>query len=182
LVKALEQLENELSIPFPQNYISEINMGLEKWLSALQNVLECGVMLFIDYGYTASEYYHPERTEGSLLCHYRHRVHTDPFYYPGLQDITTSVNFTAVADCADKSGLNVNGYTNQTYFLFGCGIDNLVSSMNAQDIKAQTKTAQQVRTLTIPEEMGERFKVISLTKNYDHTLMGFSILDQRIRL
>ncbi len=182
LLKALEQIENELSVPFPQGYISEINMNLGKWLSAIEQVLERGVMLFIDYGYTASEYYHPERTEGSLLCHYRHRVHANPFFYPGLQDITTSVNFTAVAECADTLGLNVNGYTSQTYFLFGCGLDNLVADMNSLDIKSQTNTSQQVKTLTMSEEMGERFKVMALTKDYDHTLMGFSVLDQRIRL
>jgi len=182
MVKVLEQLEHDLAYPFPENYISEINMDLEQWLSALEQVLESGAMLFIDYGYSASEYYHPERTDGSLLCHYRHRVHADPFYYPGLQDITTSVNFTAVAECADKVGLNVSGYTNQTYFLFGCGLDQLVADMDSQDIKSRIKIAQQVRTLTSPEEMGERFKVIALTKNYNNAMLGFSIMDQRVRL
>ena len=182
LVKGLELLEYVLSDPFPQNYISEINMDLEKWLSALQAVLECGVILLIDYGYSAAEYYHPDRTDGSLLCHYRHRVHADPFFYPGLQDITSSVNFTAVAECADTLGLNVDGYTSQTYFLFGCGLDNLVADMDSLDIKSQTKIAQQVRTLTMPEEMGERFKVMALTKSYDQALIGFSMKDQRIRL
>lgn len=139
-------------------------------------------MLFIDYGYSAAEYYHPERADGSLLCHYRHRVHAEPFYYTGLQDITTSVDFTAVAECADTLGLHVHGYTNQTYFLFGCGLDHLAAEMQTLDIKAQTKMAQQVRVLTMPEEMGERFKVIALTKNYHSALRGFSIMDQRGRL
>jgi len=175
-------LNIELTDPFPQYYISEINLDLDKWLSALKEVLERGVMLLIDYGYSASEYYHPDRTDGSLLCHYRHRVHADPFFYPGLQDITTSVNFTAVAECADTLGLNVDGYTNQTYFLFGCGLESLVADMNSLDIKLQTKLAQQVRTLTMPEEMGERFKIMALTKKYDLSLECFSIMDQRVRL
>ena len=182
LLKTLEKLDQELPNPFPQNYTSEINTGLESWLSALNDSLKRGVMLFIDYGYSVSEYYHPERKEGSLLCHYRHRVHADPFYYPGLQDITSSVNFTAVAECADKLGLSVNGYTNQTYFLFGCGLDSLIIDMASLDIKTQTIVTQQVRTLTMPEEMGERFKLMALTKDYDKALMAYSVMDQRVHL
>ncbi len=179
---ALQQLEDKLPMRLPENFISEINIDLGHWLSALNDVLEQGVMLFIDYGYSAAEYYHPEKSEGSLLCHYRHRVHADPFIYPGLQDITSSVNFTAVAECTDSLGMHVNGYTNQTYFLFACGLENLVADMNTLDSKARTKIAQQVRTLTMPEEMGERFKIMALTKKYDRVLQGFSLMDQRVRL
>ena len=182
LEKELIQLENKLPESLPENYISEINTDLEKWISGLEKILQRGVMLFIDYGYSTSDYYHPDRIDGSLLCHYRHRVHADPFFYPGLQDITTSVNFTAVAECADATGLHVNGYTNQAYFLFGCGLENLLANMTSLDIKSQTETAQQIRKLTMPEEMGERFKIIALTKDYDQTLIGFSIMDQRARL
>jgi len=182
LINSLQRLENDLSTSFPGNYISEINTQLVQWLNGLENILNKGVMLFIDYGYSTAEYYHPERRDGSLLCHYRHRVHADPFYYPGLQDITSSANFTAVAESADSIGLHVSGYTNQTYFLFGCGLENLLTDMNQLDIKAQTKIAQQVRVLTMPEEMGERFKVMALTKEYDHALRGFSLMDQRVRL
>ena len=182
LLKSLEELEGDLSTSFPENYISEINTQLEKWLNGLEKALNKGVMIFIDYGYSAAEYYHPERMDGSLLCHYRHRVHAAPFYYPGLQDITSSANFTAVAECAAAIGLHVSGYTNQTYFLFGCGLEGLLADMNQLDIKSQTKIAQQVRILTMPEEMGERFKVMALTKEYDNDLKGFAVMDQRVRL
>ncbi|GJM05112.1 MAG: SAM-dependent methyltransferase [marine bacterium B5-7] len=182
LLNSLEELENDLSTSFPENFISEINTQLGSWLSGLENVLNKGVMFFIDYGYSAAEYYHPERMDGSLLCHYRHRVHSDPFYNPGLQDITCSANFTAIAECADSIGLHVSGYTNQTYFLFGCGLEELLADMNQLDIKAQTKIAQQVRILTMPEEMGERFKVMALTKDYNSILQGFTLMDQRVRL
>jgi SAM-dependent MidA family methyltransferase len=182
LEKELTQLEDQLSEPLAENYISEINTDLAKWINGLEEVLQRGVMLFIDYGYSTSDYYHPERIGGTLLCHYRHRVHADPFLYPGLQDITASVNFTAVAECADAIGLHVNGYTTQAYFLFGCGLENLLADMATLDIKSQTETAQQVRKLTMPEEMGERFKIIALTKDCDPTLVGFSIMDQRARL
>jgi SAM-dependent MidA family methyltransferase len=179
---ALQYLEDKLPLRLPENFTSEINIDLGHWLSALNDVLEQGVVLFIDYGYSAAEYYHPEKSEGSLLCHYRHRVHADPFIYPGLQDITSAVNFTAVAEFADSLGLHVNGYTNQTYFLFACGLENLVADMNTLDSKVRIKIAQQVRTLNMPEEMGERFKVMALTKNYDRALQGFSLMDQRVRL
>ncbi len=182
LLNSLKRIEDDLSTSFTENYISEINTQLEQWLNGLEEVLNKGVMLFIDYGYSAAEYYHPERMDGSLLCHYRHRVHADPFYYPGLQDITSSANFTAIAECADSIGLHVSGYTNQTYFLFGCGLEDLLADMNQLEIKAQTKIAQQVRVLTMPEEMGERFKVMALTKDYDNVLKGFALMDQRVRL
>jgi SAM-dependent MidA family methyltransferase len=182
LKNILSQLESELKKSLPENYISEINTDIKKWLSGLDSVLQRGVMLFIDYGYSASEYYHAERTDGSLLCHYRHRVHADPFFYPGLQDITASVNFTAVAEAADSLGLHVSGYTNQTYFLFGCGLENLIAEVATLDTKSQTELAQQIRKLTMPEEMGERFKTIAFTKGFDQSLIGFSIMDQRVRL
>ena len=175
LLNSLRRLEDNLLTSFPENYISEINLQLEQWLNGIEEALNKGVMLFIDYGYSAAEYYHPERMDGSLLCHYRHRVHADPFYYPGLQDITSSANFTAIAECADSIGLHVSGYTNQTYFLFGCGLEDLLADMNQLEIKAQTKIAQQVRVLTMPEEMGERFKVMALTIDYDNVLKGFAL-------
>ena len=95
-----------------------------------------------------------------------------------MQDITTCVNFTAVAQYAEESGLNISGYTNRTYFLFGCGLENLVPEMNLLDSKSQTKVSQELRTLTMPDEMGERFKFIALTKKYNKKLLGFSKMNQ----
>jgi SAM-dependent MidA family methyltransferase len=182
LEKALTQLEHDLSKPFSEGYVSEININTKKWLSGLESILQRGAMLFVDYGYSVSDYYHPDRAEGTLLCHYRHRVHSDPFFYPGLQDITASVNFTDVAEAADSLGLHVNGYTNQAYFLFGCGLEKLLVDIASLDSRSHTEVTQQVIKLTMPEEMGERFKVIALAKDYDQSLIGFSIMDQRVRL
>ena len=120
--------------------------------------------------------------DGNLLCHYQHHVHNNPFFYPGLQDITTSVNFTAVAQHAEEIGLDVKGYTNQAYFLLGCGIDDLVADDNFSDIQSQIKISQQLKKLIMPEEMGERFKVIALTKKYDKELLCFSKMNQIDRL
>ena len=182
LTEHLKDLESKLPAPFPSNYYSEINVQLKEWLNIIQSTIDEGVILFIDYGYSVLDYYHPSRFDGNLLCHYRHHVHNDPFFYPGLQDITTSVNFSAVAEYAEDIGLNVSGYTNQVYFLFGCGLDDLVVKMNLQDISSQTKLSQELRKLTMPDEMGERFKVIGLTKKYNKKLICFSKMNQINRL
>ena len=182
LTNFLEKIENKLSRTFFVDYCSEINVNLKIWLDSVQSVIEKGVILFIDYGYSISDYYHPEKFDGNLLCHYRHHAHNDPFFYPGLQDITTSVDFTSVAECAEKIGLNVNGYTNQTYFLFGCGLENLVPNMDLLSIKSQTEISKELRSLIMPDEMGERFKFMALTKEYNKDLIGFSKMNQRNQL
>ncbi len=182
LIDNLTRLEKKLLTPFPNSYYSEININLKVWLNSIQSVIKKGVILLIDYGYSMSDYYHYEKSDGNLLCHYRHYVHNNPFFYPGLQDITTCVNFTAVAQYAEEIGLNISGYTNQTYFLFGCGLENLVPEMNLLDSKSQTKVSQELRTLTMPDEMGERFKFIALTKKYNKKLLGFSKMNQRSQL
>lgn len=182
LLKPLTQLESELPEVFPDGYVSEININTMQWLSGLETVLQNGVLLFIDYGYSKQEYYHPSRNDGTLLCHYRHHLHADPFFYPGLQDITTSVNFTDVAESAHSLGLHVSGYTNQAYFLFACGLEKLLGDIATLDTKSHIEVTQQVKKLTMPEEMGERFKVIALTKGFNQGLIGFSVMDQRARL
>tara|TARA_B100001540_G_scaffold161917_1_gene143274 strand:+ start:1484 stop:2662 length:1179 start_codon:yes stop_codon:yes gene_type:complete len=182
LAEDLKKLESNLPSPFPNDYYSEINIQLKEWINKIQLTIEQGVILFIDYGYSTLDYYHPSRSDGNLLCHYQHHVHNNPFFYPGLQDITTSVNFTAVAQHAEEIGLDVKGYTNQAYFLLGCGIDDLVADDNFSDIQSQIKISQQLKKLIMPEEMGERFKVIALTKKYDKELLCFSKMNQIDRL
>ena len=157
----------------------DVCMGLSSWLCSLNDCLHQGVMLFIDYGESNKDYYSIHRQDGTLLCHYRHRLHHDPFFFPGLQDITTSVNFTDVAEAADACGLRVTGYTTQAFFLLGCGLESLGQR---QDTSISAAISQQVRRLTLPEEMGERFKVIALGRDYPHLLRGFALMDQRGRL
>ena len=182
LTNALEKIEDKLLKPFPENYCSEININLKIWLDSVQSVMRKGVILFIDYGYSMSDYYHPERSDGNLLCHYKHHIHDDPFFYPGLQDITTSVDFTSVAKNAEEVGLNISGYTNQLYFLISCGLDDLVPDMSLLNTKSQTQISKELRTLLMPDEMGERFKFMALTKKYNKELLGFSKIDQRNQL
>ena len=108
-----------MKTPLPGGYVSEFNPGLDDWLNAVQAPLARGVILLIDYGYSDHEYYQPQYTAGRLLCHYRHHAHGDPFYYPGLQDISAPVDFTAVAEAACRFDLSVSGYTTQMVFFTG---------------------------------------------------------------
>jgi SAM-dependent MidA family methyltransferase len=182
LAAAVAALETELGRTFPVGYESELNPSLTPWLNTLAEALAAGVVLLIDYGYPRREYYHPQRTTGTLLCHYRHRVHDDPFLLPGLQDITASVDFTAVADAALAAGLTVAGYTSQAYFLFGCGLESLLAESDPDDLPNHLELTRQVKLLTLPGEMGERFKAMALARDLDRPLLGFGFHDQRSRL
>lgn len=160
-------------------YISEINLSLDAWINSLSHCLKQGVMLFIDYGFPRHEYYHPSRNTGTLMCHYRHHAHADPFLYIGLQDITAHVDFTAVALAAVEHGLSVEGFTHQAGFLLDndlMGIAEKNTTLNPYVL------SQQIQQLTQPHEMGELFKVIALGKNIDFELTGFQHFDQRHRL
>lgn len=162
----------------PKGYWTEIHPHIAPWLKSVNEVLAEGLVLLIDYGYTRQEYYQNARYMGTLRCHYQHRAHSDPFFYPGLQDITTHIDFTQVAESGFDAGFKVAGFTTQAHFLMGSGLLQAQPSTST-DITEQLKFAQQVKTLTLPDEMGETFKVIALTKNYDHPLMGFMYRDLR---
>ncbi|VAW95187.1 SAM-dependent methyltransferase, MidA [hydrothermal vent metagenome] len=176
---ALAQCLAMLGEGLPEGYESELNLTAGGWIGSVAALLQAGVVLLIDYGFPRHEYYHPQRDRGTLMCHYRHRAHDDPFVYPGLQDITAHVDFTAVAECAVDSGLNVLGYNTQGLFLLANGITELAQS---DDEHEQRLLAQQVRTLTLPGEMGELFKVIALGRDYDAPLRGFMLQDLRGKL
>ena len=178
----INSIRERSEIEFTDGYISEFNPAIHGWLSALENKINSAVILLIDYGYNEKEYYHPDRTGGTLMCYYRHKAHDDYFWWPGLQDITAFVNFTDVAYSAVDLGLEVAGYTTQAAFLLANGLSELHASQVTDDVQQQIKLSQQIKTLTLPSEMGDRFKVMALTKNYAEPLQGFSMLDLRNRL
>lgn len=183
LREAVAAIAADLGAPLADGYVSEICPGLRPWLASLADVFSRGVMLFIDYGYPRAEYYHPQRAMGTLVCHYRHRAHDDPLILPGLQDITAFVDFSAVAESASDAGLDVLGYAPQAQFLLAAGLLDIVQQLSAgRDEREILLLAQQVKTLTLPGEMGERFKVLALGRDYGHSLRGFSLADHRIRL
>ncbi len=165
------------------HYVSEINVGVEPWTADLARMMDHAVAIVIDYGFPRSEYYHPGRASGTLMCHFRHRKHDDPFWFPGIQDITASVDFTGVAEAADRNGLQVLGFAEQASFLFGCGLlEDAEGSISTLDESARQRVAYETKVLTLPTEMGTRFKVMALGKRYNEALRGFQLRDDRHRL
>ncbi|MBI3480375.1 MAG: SAM-dependent methyltransferase [Nitrosomonadales bacterium] len=165
------------TIVVPDDYVSEICLAARGLINSLAQRLEQGAMLFIDYGFGVREYYHPQRSSGTLMCHYRHHVHDEPFFLPGLQDITAHVNFTDIADCAIDAGLELLGYTNQAFFLINCGITELLGDTSPENLRDYLPLSAQLQKLTSPAEMGELFKVIALGKRMGGLLRGFSAGD-----
>ncbi len=178
----LAAIERELPAPLPEGYVSEFNPWLAGWLQGLAGALEAGLVLLIDYGYPRREFYHPERSRGTLICHYRHRAHEDALLWPGLQDITANVDFSALADAALEAGFELEGYASQAYFLFGCGLEALLAELDPTDTLRWLETTRQVKLLTLPGEMGERFKAIGLGKALPCRPRGFALFDERGRL
>lgn len=181
LVSAVDELSSAVG-GLPVGYQSEINLRQTFWLRALAESLQRGAAILVDYGFSAREYYHPQRSHGTLMCHYRHRVHDDPFRWVGLQDITSHVDFTAAARVALESGFHLGGYTTQAHFLLGNGLDTLLADSDPSDVTRHMTLMQGVKRLTLPSEMGERFKVLGLLKDIDLNLQGFGLRDLCERL
>ncbi len=166
-------------------YQSELPMQAAAWVSTVGEKIDQGIMLLIDYGFPRQEFYHPDRNQGTLMCHYRHYAHTDPFFWPGLQDITTHIDFTAIAEAGAVSGLRMLGFCDQANFLLSCGLtDILADSQTGSDpvTKEILKLNVEVKKLTMPHEMGELFKVIAMGKEFQENLVGFQTRNQVRRL
>lgn len=164
------------ALDLPSDYRSEINLQAEAWVRSAGEILDQGVVLLIDYGFHQREYYLPERDQGTLMCHYRHHAHDDPYQFIGLQDITAHVDFSAMALAGVETGLEVLGYATQEAFLLGNGILELVEGET--DTKKHLELTNQIKKLTMPHEMGELFKVLALGKGIEIPLNGFSLQDR----
>jgi SAM-dependent MidA family methyltransferase len=165
---AVRHVERDTERPLPQGYRSEILPQLPYWIQAVGGLLDDGVMLFVDYGYPRQEYYLPERSDGTLVCHYRHRAHGDPFHLPGLQDLTAFVDFTALAEAGVNAGFDLAGYCSQASFLIGNGLPEHLQAIDALADEAERyRQHQQVKKLTLPGEMGERFQVMAFQRGAD---------------
>jgi SAM-dependent MidA family methyltransferase len=175
LLNTIATIESDLGSPLPRGFESEYCPVLKPWLARLADCLSGGLILFIDYGLPRRHYYHHQRSGGTLMCHYRQRAHPDPFMRPGLQDITAWVDFTAVAQAGIDAGLTLEGFTSQAAFLIESGITDLVEETASG--RQRIEAAGQVRRLTLPGEMGEKFKVIGLGKGLDGTLPGLTLQD-----
>lgn len=161
-------------------YQSEVNLTLPAFMQSLSSILEAGSALWFDYGFPRHEYYHPDRRTGTLMCHLKHRSHSNPFFEVGQQDITAHVDFTHVAESAYDAGFRIAGYANQASFLLSLGILELLQQ--EEDLVAGYNASQQVKKLLDPQEMGELFKVIALQKGSAHALQGFQFFDKRASL
>jgi len=169
-------------LALPVGITSEINFSAEAWIRSMAERLASGLILIIDYGYPGHEFYLPERRQGTLLCHYKHRAHDNPFLHVGLQDITSHIDFSAIAEAAFESGMSVMGYTSQAAFLMATGLSDIAAESNPENIQAHLTLTNQIKKLTLPSEMGEIFKVMALGKQLDQVLEGFSLQDRRGRL
>ena len=177
LMHAVADIVEALPAPLPDGYVSEVCLAFQPWMASLAAQLDVGVALLIDYGLPRAHLYHPDRSAGTLRCHFRHRAHSDPFINVGLQDITAWVDFTRVAEAADDAGLEVLGFASQAAFLIGAGMESLLATemqLAGDDTRQQATLASEARRLLLPGEMGEIFKVIALGRGYESPLTGFS--------
>ncbi|TXH00651.1 MAG: class I SAM-dependent methyltransferase [Rhodocyclaceae bacterium] len=179
LLQAAEEIGAQCNLP--PGFESEVSLAVRAWSAEWGYRLKKGALLLIDYGFPRREFYHQQRGRGTLMCHYRHHAHPDPFYLPGLQDVTVHVDFTSVIAAAHATGLDLLGYTSQGQFLLNCGIlDRLAEIPNGTPEYVRATGA--VNTLLMPHEMGELFKVIALGRGVDEALLGFASGDQGWRL
>jgi len=167
------------ALNLPPGYVSEINPAADALIASLGHCLDRGMILMIDYGFSASEYYHPQRHMGTLRVHYRHHALDDPFYLPGLCDLTAHVDFSAVAQAGVAAGLELAGYTSQASFLLNSGLTELLMQTPSTDAAAYLPQANAVQRLVSPAEMGELFKVIGFDKGGVAPLAGLVRGDRR---
>ena len=161
-----------------EGYISEVCPRAEAWIHALGVSLQRGLALVIDYGFPAREYYLPERSQGTLRCHYQHRAHNDPLILPGIQDVTCHVNFSALAEAGRTAGFDVLGYTSQESYLLALGLLDLATPQPDDDEKLMLARAAEVKQLILPSQMGEAFKVMAFGRNIEQALAGFKLRDR----
>lgn len=180
LKAAFEHLQTTLGAQLPPKYISEICLDLPGWLATISESLAEGVVLMFDYGYPSREYYLPERSRGTLVCHYRHRAHFDPFAWPGLTDLSAFVDFSALADAAINCGLDVAGFTTQADFMLGLGAHLWIEQ--TADERQRLRLAGELKRLILPGEMGEKFKLLTLTRGFNAPLGGLSESNRLDRL
>ncbi len=175
LITAIESTISD-SGHLPDGYVTEINRAATAFVTTITQQLHQGAVVLIDYGFPEREYYHPQRMNGTLMMHYRHQAHSDPFLWPGLQDITAHVDFSAVQVAALNAEADMLGYTSQAHFLINCGITDLLQGMpgpNGEDSAAWLRQTNVLQKLISEAEMGELFKVIAFGKGIDFELIGF---------
>jgi SAM-dependent MidA family methyltransferase len=181
---ALSQRTDLISQDHSQtDYFAEVNLAAEGWVASLADSLKQGAIFIIDYGHDRASYYHPQRSQGTLMCYYQHQGHDNPLILPGLQDITSHVEFTALAEMAQASGLDVEGFQTQADFLLAGGITELLEELSSDNVTLDTlQQTTAIKRLTLPSEMGESFKALTLTKGLPELLPRLRLADRRYSL
>ncbi len=178
LATYVANVERDIGRELPDGYQSEICLATSPWIGGMSHALRKGVAFLFDYGVSRREYFAPERADGWLRCHFRHRAHNDPLILPGVQDLTAWVDFSSVARAAVAQGFDIAGYCPQAQFLIGGGLDTEMQGFDSLPVEQQLRLSQQVKTLTLPGEMGERFKCIALRKGSIAKPTAFSLTDK----
>ncbi len=178
LAAAVAEIETELGRAFVDGYISEVSLAAPAWIADIGDCLQQGVVFLFDYGVTRREYYAPDRSDGWLRCHFRHHAHSNPYVYPGIQDLTAWVDFSAVAGAAVSNGLDIVGYLTQSQFLMGGGLNAEMQNFAELPLQQQLELSGQIKTLTLPGEMGENFKCIALGRGDVPTPSAFQYADR----
>ena len=164
-------------------FFAEVNLAAEGWVASLADFLKQGAIFIIDYGHDRASYYHPERKQGTLMCYVQHHGHDNPLILPGLQDITSHVEFTALAEMAQVNGLDVEGFQTQADFLLAGGITELLAEQSSGDVTLDSfSQTTAIKRLTLPSEMGESFKALTLTKGLPELLPRIQLADRRYSL
>ena len=156
----------------PDNYLIEHSTHIKDWINKINQSLTKGILLIIDYGFNDKEYFHDQRSQGTLMCHFKHHAHDNPLIHVGIQDITSHVNFSYVATEASKLGLHTKGFISQANFLINCGILDLLGKVNIEDQALYMKSVSEIQKLLSPTEMGDLFKVMVIEKNIDIDFIG----------
>jgi SAM-dependent MidA family methyltransferase len=178
LSEAVAGIEADLKRSLVDGYVSEVSLAAPKWVADLARSLRHGAMLLFDYGVSRREYYAPDRSDGWLRCHFRHHAHNNPLIYPGIQDLTAWVDFSSLADSAVQNGLEILGFQTQSQFLMGGGLTIEMAGFSELPLADQLALSGQIKTLTLPGEMGENFKCIALGRGAISVPSAFQFADR----
>ncbi len=178
LAATVAEIEADIGSTFPNAYTSEVSLAAPLWVGDLATSLKQGAIFLFDYGVSRREFYAPDRADGWLRCHFRHYAHSDPLIYPGIQDLTSWVDFSAIAGAAVANGLDLLGYQTQSQFFMGGGLELEMQGFNELPVASQIKLSGQIKTLTLPGEMGENFKCIVLSRGDIDTPSAFQFADR----
>ena len=159
-------LEQKNGNRLKNDYLSEVSFEAEQWVKNIARNIDRGMLMIFDYGVSRKEYYSPDKDRGWTQCHFKHYAHNEPLIYPGIQDITTWVDFSLLAEAANSQGMKINGFLNQSQFIINSGIINELENFDQMDTKQQLTLTRQIKLLTLPNQMGENFKCLSLTKDF----------------